>query len=162
LQKHFIGKKIAVLMGGTSGEREVSLRSGKAALNSLKRQGLDAVPIDAADKDLIEQLSSNEIDIVFIALHGKGGEDGVIQGLLESLGLPYTGSRILASALAMNKVMSKLIFNAADIPTPDYLMVNPKRSLEYHCNKAIERLGLPLVIKPTSEGSSLGISIVKE
>lgn len=160
--KNFIGKKIAVLMGGKSGEREVSLRSGKAALNSLKRQGLDAVSIDAADADLVEQLGANEVDIVFIALHGKGGEDGAIQGLLESIELPYTGSRILASALAMNKVVSKFVFNAANVPTPDFVLIDLNVDLEDQCNSAIDRLGLPLVLKPISEGSSLGVSIIKE
>lgn len=162
MQKHFIGKRVAVLMGGKSGERKVSLRSGKAALNALKRQGIDALAIDAANDHLIEQLNSNKTDIVFIALHGRGGEDGSIQGLLESLGLPYTGSKVLASALAMNKVMSKLVFKATNVPTPDFITVNSPISLKEKSNEAIERLGLPLVIKPTSEGSSLGISIVKE
>lgn len=162
MSEHFTGKKIAVLMGGKSGEREVSLRSGQAALEALIRQGLDAVKIDAADDHLVEKLNSNEIDIVFIALHGKGGEDGKIQGLLESLGLSYTGSRVLASALAMDKVISKLVFNAANVPTPDFVPVDSELGMEKQCDEAINRLELPVVIKPIAEGSSLGVSIVKE
>jgi len=149
-------------MGGKSGEREVSLRSGNGVLNALKRQGFDAIPIDAKDEELVKKLSTNDIDIVFVALHGKGGEDGSIQGMLETLGLPYTGSKILASALAMNKVMSKFVFKFAGIPTPDFVPVDVKLNLREQCNEAIKRLGLPLVTKPTSEGSSLGVSIVKE
>ncbi len=154
-------KKIAVLMGGRSGEREVSLRSGKRVLDSLKSQGFKAISLDADDK-LIENLKKNKIDIAYIMLHGKFGEDGTAQGLLEHFGIPYTGSKILASALAMNKVASKRIFQAMGIPTPQYLPIDGNKSLKVQCEKIKRTFPFPLVVKPVSEGSSLGVSIVKE
>jgi len=145
-------------MGGKSGEREVSLRSGSGVVEALKRQGLEVVPIDAENEDLAEQLKG--IDLVFIALHGTYGEDGIIQGFLESLGLPYTGSGVLASALAMNKVMSKRVFVTTNVPTPEFYY-EPEECILRQCETAESLLGLPIVVKPTSEGSSLGVSIVK-
>jgi len=169
LKAKFIGKRIAVLMGGKSGEREVSLRSGKGVVEALQRRGLEVIPIDAKDEDLAEQL--RQIDLVFIALHGTYGEDGVIQGFLESLGLPYTGSGVLASALAMNKIMSKRIFVTTGVPTPEFYyelpphlgakLREPEKDISRRCEAAEKLLGLPIVVKPTSEGSSLGVSIVK-
>lgn len=154
-------KKIAVLMGGRSGEREVSLRSGKRVLDSLKSQGFKAISLDA-DEKLIENLKKNKIDIAYIMLHGKFGEDGTVQGMLEHFRIPYTGSKILASALAMNKVASKRIFQAMGIPTPQYLPIDRNRSIKDQCEKIRRIFPFPLVVKPTSEGSSLGVSIVKE
>lgn len=159
LKANFVGKRIAVLMGGKSGEREVSLRSGKGVVEVLRRQGLEVVPIDTKDEDVAEQLKG--IDLVFIALHGTYGEDGVIQGFLESLGLPYTGSGVLASALAMNKIMAKRVFVTTGVPTPEFYY-EPEEDIAKQCEAAEKLLGLPIVLKPTSEGSSLGISIVKE
>jgi D-alanine-D-alanine ligase len=154
-------KKIAVIMGGRSGEREVSLRSGKRVLNSLKSQGFKAISLDA-DEKLIENLKKNKIDIAYIMLHGKFGEDGTVQGLLEHFGIPYTGSGILASALAMHKVAAKRIFQATGIPTPQYLPIDPDVSVAKQCEKIKRIFPFPLVVKPTSEGSSLGVSIVKD
>ncbi len=148
-------------MGGRSGEREVSLKSGKRVLDSLKSQGFKVISLDADDK-LIENLKKNKIDIAYIMLHGKFGEDGTVQGLLEHLRIPYTGSKILASALAMNKVASKRIFQAMGIPTPQYLSIDGNRSITDQCEKIRRIFPFPLVVKPTSEGSSLGVSIVKE
>jgi D-alanine-D-alanine ligase len=154
-------KRIAVLMGGRSGEREVSLRSGKRVFDSLKRQGFKVISLDA-DEKLIENLKKNNIDIAYIMLHGKFGEDGTVQGTLEHFGIPYTGSKILASALAMNKVASKRIFQATGIPTPQYLPVDRNKSIGDQCEKIKRIFPFPLVVKPISEGSSLGVSIVKE
>jgi D-alanine-D-alanine ligase len=154
-------KKIAVLMGGRSGEREVSLRSGKKVLNSLRSQGFNVISLDP-DEKLIEDLRKNKIDIAYIMLHGKYGEDGTIQGVLEHFGIPYTGSKILASALAMNKVAAKRIFQATGIPTPPYMTIDPDKSMNDQCGKIKRIFPFPLVVKPVSEGSSLGVSIVKD
>ncbi len=148
-------------MGGRSGEREVSLRSGKKVLDSLKAQGFHAIPIDP-DKKLIEKLKKNKIDIAYIMLHGKYGEDGTIQGLLEHFGIPYTGSKILASALAMNKVAAKRIFQAIGVPTPQYMTIDPEKSIKDQCGKIKRIFPFPLVVKPVSEGSSLGVTIVQD
>jgi len=148
-------------MGGRSGERDVSLRSGKNVLNSLRSQGFKAISLDA-DEKLIDNLKKNKIDIAYIMLHGKFGEDGTVQGLLEHFGIPYTGSKILASALAMNKVASKRIFLATGIPTPPYLPIDPDTDVKKQCEKIKRIFPFPLVVKPISEGSSLGVSIVRE
>jgi len=148
-------------MGGRSGEREVSLRSGKNVLNSLRSQGFNVISLDA-DEKLIDNLKKNKIDVAYIMLHGKFGEDGTVQGLLEHFGIPYTGSKILASALAMNKVASKRIFLATGIPTPPYLPIDPNTDVKKQCEKIKRIFPFPLVVKPTSEGSSLGVSIVRE
>jgi len=148
-------------MGGRSGEREVSLRSGKRVLGSLKKQGFQADSFDADDK-LIENLKKKKIDIAYIMLHGRYGEDGTIQGVLEHYNIPYTGSKILASALAMNKVAAKKMFESANIPTPKYFAINNNRSVTEQCEKLKRIFPFPVVVKPVSEGSSLGVSIVKE
>ncbi len=162
IKRKLKGRRIAVLMGGTSGERAVSLRSGRNVLRALRSHGLDAVEIDPADPEFVRSLIDGKIDLAFIALHGRGGEDGAIQGLLESLNIPYTGSGVLASALAMNKVASKRIFQAVGVPTPHFMVIDPSSDLNEQCRLAIEEIGLPIVVKPTSEGSSLGVSIVRE
>ena len=149
--------RVAVLMGGTSSEREVSLRSGAAVLAALQARGVSADSIDPAERDLAE-FSTLGFDRVWNALHGPGGEDGVVQGALEMLGLPYTGSGVLASALAMDKQLSKRLFAAAGIPTPDYRLV---RSLP-EARSAAEALGYPLVFKPVRQGSSIGMTKVFE
>lgn len=146
---------VALLMGGTSAEREISLRSGQAVLAALRRQGVDVVPIDPK-AGLLAQLAAEHFDRVFIALHGRGGEDGTVQGLLEYLGLPYTGSGVLGSALAMDKLRTKQIWQALALPTPAYVQVEHERDLDV----ALARVGLPLIVKPSREGSSIGMTKV--
>lgn len=150
-------KKIAVLMGGLSAEREVSLKSGAAVHHALLKQGYHAVAIDAG-RDLAAVLVQEKIEAAFIALHGRYGEDGCVQGLLELLQIPYTGSGVLASALAMHKLYSKQTFAAAGILTASFHHFRRGQQVR------IEDLtfGLPLVVKPVQEGSSVGVSIVRE
>ncbi len=149
--------KVAVLMGGLSAEREVSLKSGAAVLAALQSRGVDAHGVDVG-RDIVSVLQAGGFDRAFIALHGRGGEDGVIQGLLESLGLPYTGSGVLGSALSMDKIRSKQVWLAAGLPTPAFVL------LEEHSDwgAVAAELGLPLAVKPVCEGSSLGITRVTE
>ncbi len=154
------GKRIAVLMGGQSGEREVSLRSGQGVLEALQRQGFDAVPVDPGP-DLIAQLREAGAEVAFNMLHGGAGEDGSVAGALEVAGLPYTGSGVLASAISMDKLQSKRIFEALDIPTPAYLYLDASADPEAGAVEVERQLGLPVVAKPRSEGSSLGVSIPK-
>lgn len=146
--------KVAVLYGGTSSEREISLRSGQAVLNSLLRSKIDAVGIDTAQP--LNQLLEGPYDRIFIALHGRGGEDGTIQGLLESLNLPYTGSKVLGSALAMDKYRTKLVWQALGLPTAKATLLTADSDF----NQIITQLGLPLMVKPALEGSSVGITKV--
>jgi D-alanine-D-alanine ligase len=160
IKKRFSGKKIAVLMGGRSGEREVSLRSGKNVLAALKRQKMNAIGIDTGP-DIAQKLTAGKVDVAFIILHGKYGEDGTIQGLLELMDIPYTGSGVLASALAMHKGYSKKIFKEAGISTPDFNLVGKEDNPVNAACQAFEELGFPLVVKPLEEGSSIGVSIVK-
>lgn len=160
IKRKLAGKRIAVLMGGRSGERAVSLRSGKNVLAALKRQGLNAVGIDAGT-DLARKLTSRRIEVAFVILHGRYGEDGTVQGLLEMMDIPYTGSGVLASALAMHKAFSKQIFIQNGITTPEYLWVRGNDDPARLARQAQEELGLPLVAKPLEEGSSIGVSILK-
>ena len=145
--------KVAVLLGGHSAEREVSLKSGNAVLAALRASGVDAQDFDPAERDLAELKG---FDRAFIALHGRYGEDGTIQGALELMGIPYTGSGVLASALAMDKWRTKLVWQAAGVPTPRYVLLTPYSNFQ----QVAEELGLPLMIKPASEGSSIGMSKV--
>ncbi len=147
--------KVAVLMGGRSAEREVSLKSGQAVLAALRAQGVDAHGIDAGP-GVLDTLSQGGYDRVFIALHGRGGEDGVIQGALETLGLPYTGSGVLASALGMDKLRAKQVWLGAGLPTPPFRLVQ----VDTDPVAVIAALGLPLAVKPSREGSSIGVSRV--
>jgi D-alanine-D-alanine ligase len=148
--------KVAVMMGGKSAEREVSLKSGAAVLAALRSSGVDAHPFDPRDKPL-EALHGEGYQRVFIALHGRGGEDGTLQGALDLMAIPYTGSGVLASALAMDKWRSKLVWQAAGLPVPEYVVLDAASDFA-----AVEaRLGLPLFVKPANEGSSIGISKVK-
>ncbi|MGI9301176.1 MAG: D-alanine--D-alanine ligase [Gammaproteobacteria bacterium] len=147
--------RVAVLMGGTSGEREVSLMSGEAVLNGLRARGIDAHGIDA-QPDVVHALMAGEFDRVFIALHGRRGEDGVIQGALDMLGLPYTGSGVLGSALCMDKVVSKQLWRSAGLPTPAYAVLDD----DYRPGQIAQTVGVPLIVKPAHEGSSLGMSKV--
>jgi len=148
--------KVAVLMGGNSAERAISLQSGAAVLRALQQAGIDAHGLDAASPRLAGELVDGGYARVFIALHGRGGEDGVMQGMLEVLGLPYTGSGVLASALAMDKLRTKRVWESAGIPTPAFVVLRDAGDLE----AARERLGYPLIVKPAHEGSSIGISRV--
>ena len=156
--------KVAVLMGGSSAEREISLMSGSAVLAALVKSGVDAHAFDPAGRSLWS-LKEEGFARVFIALHGQGGEDGKLQGALDLLRMPYTGSGVLASALAMDKWRSKLIWQASGIPVPDYALLDARSSSVTDANNfaAIEaRLGLPLFVKPANEGSSIGISKVSQ
>lgn len=148
--------KVAVLMGGQSAEREVSLRSGQAVLDGLLRRGVDAHGIDAG-RDVLQQLVAGRFDRVFIVLHGRGGEDGVIQGGLETIGLPYTGSGVQGSALGMDKYRCKLLWSALSLPTPGYLLVETEDQLD-----VAAELGFPLMVKPVHEGSSIGMAKVND
>jgi D-alanine-D-alanine ligase len=152
------GKKIGVLMGGASGEREVSLRSGKRVLESLLAQGYQAVGIDV-DRGIASRLVEEDICVAFVMLHGRHGEDGSIQGLLEQLAIPYTGSGVLASALSMDKVMSKKIFVMEGVPTPDYVEIPRHAELAQSVERVTEQFPFPVVVKPVGEGSSLGVII---
>ena len=156
-------KKIGVLMGGTSTEREVSLRSGTAIYNALKGLGYDTIAIDAGP-DICSVLKTETIELSFLALHGGYGENGAIQGMLEVLGIPYTGSGVLASALAMDKEASKKIFLHHKIPVPPFKVVSSKQLAVSSKEKDSSLIGfdLPWVVKPVAEGSSVGVSIVKD
>ncbi|MCE0462132.1 MULTISPECIES: D-alanine--D-alanine ligase [Pseudomonas] len=147
--------RVAVLFGGKSAEREVSLKSGKAVLEALQSAGVDAFGIDVGD-DFLQRLLSEKIDRAFIILHGRGGEDGSMQGLLECLGIPYTGSGILASALAMDKLRTKQVWHSLGIPTPRHAVL----ASEADCISAATELGFPLIVKPAHEGSSIGMAKV--
>ncbi len=146
-------------MGGKSAEREVSLNTGRDISRALQAKGYKCTPIDVGE-DIVERLAQEQIDVVFVALHGKWGEDGAIQGLLEVLGIPYTGSGVLASALAMNKLASKKVFAYHKIPSPPfyYWEARSKKTLSLRDTG----LKLPVVVKPCAEGSSVGVSIVSK
>jgi D-alanine-D-alanine ligase len=148
--------KVAVLLGGRSAERAVSLKSGAMVLNALRKRGVDAHAFDPQQRDLAA-LIAEKFDRVFIVLHGRYGEDGTIQGALELLGIPYTGSGVLASALAMDKWRTKLVWQAAGIPTPRYELLTAASNFP----AVLARLGLPLMVKPANEGSSIGMSKVR-
>jgi D-alanine-D-alanine ligase len=147
--------KVAVLLGGPSAEREVSLMSGNGVLGALREKGVDAHPFDPAERDLWE-LKRDGYARVFIALHGRFGEDGTVQGALETLGIPYTGSGVMASALAMDKWRTKMVWVASGIPTPRYRVVDASSDPM----KLVAELGLPLIVKPAREGSTIGITKV--
>jgi D-alanine-D-alanine ligase len=145
--------KVAVVMGGWSAERPVSLESGAAVLAALRRRRVDAHGIDAG-RDVLTRLVEGGFDRVFIALHGRGGEDGVIQGALETVGLPYTGSGVLASALGMDKRRSKMLWLAAGLPTPPYRLMSTEADL----HGVASEVGFPVMVKPVHEGSSIGMA----
>lgn len=149
--------KVGVLYGGTSAERPVSLTSGKGVYEALKSKGIDAHLFDTGERSLAE-LAEQKFDRVFIALHGRFGEDGCLQGALELLGIPYTGPGVMASAMAMNKIMTKRVLIEKGIPTPQYAVVHHEQDLV----AAKERLGLPMIVKPPHEGSTLGLCKVTE
>ncbi|HEX6635088.1 MAG TPA: D-alanine--D-alanine ligase [Usitatibacter sp.] len=147
--------KVAVLMGGPSAEREISLISGKAVLAALEGKGVDAHAFDPAQRELFD-LKREGFERVFIALHGRFGEDGTVQGALEVMRIPYTGSGVMASALAMDKWRTKLVWHAAGIPTPRFAMVTRETSWE----RIADMLGLPVIVKPSREGSTIGLTKV--
>lgn len=153
--KQMMGK-VGVLFGGRSAEREVSIMSGTGVLNALRNRGIDAHPFDPAERSLAE-LAAEKFDRVFIALHGRYGEDGSLQGALEQLGIPYTGSGVMASSIAMDKICSKKIWLYHQLTTPNYAVLDSKTDL----NKVVEQLGLPLIVKPPHEGSTIGITKVR-
>jgi D-alanine-D-alanine ligase len=150
---------VAVLMGGRSAEREISLMSGQGVLQALQSKGVQAMAFDPAEQPL-ERLKSLNVSRVFIALHGRYGEDGTVQGALEWLGIPYTGSGVMASAIAMDKVMTKRVWRAAGLSTPDYVWLSPDQQTPEHIAQVPDRLGLPLIVKPPREGSSIGVTKV--
>lgn len=149
--------RVAVLMGGRSAEREISLISGNAVLAGLQRKGIDAYGIDVSF-DICQKIASGEFDRAFIVLHGRGGEDGEIQGFLQAVNLPYTGSAITASVLSMNKRLSKLAWIQQGLPTAIFMPVTEQTDTQ----ALVDELGLPLIIKPVNEGSSIGMSKVND
>ena len=157
--------RVAVMMGGDSAEREVSLNSGKAALNALLSQGIDAFAMDVSFKqgaehkqNICQQITNEQFDTAFIALHGRGGEDGVIQGVLEAQGISYTGCGVLASAIGMDKLRTKLLWSGNNLPTPAFELVNSSSLSKDSIEMIADKLDFPVMIKPVHEGSSIGMS----
>jgi len=152
--------KVAVLMGGQSAEREVSLMSGQGVLAALRASGVDAHAFDPAERDLSE-LKREGFSRCFIALHGRYGEDGTVQGALELLGIPYTGSGVMASSIAMDKTMTKRVWLAEGLPTPTYVLVRREELGQVSMDGLIRALSLPMIVKPAREGSSIGVTKVE-
>ncbi len=152
--------KVAVLMGGSSAEREISLMSGGGVLAALQSQGVDAHAFDPAERELVE-LKREGFARAFIALHGRHGEDGTVQGALELLHIPYTGSGVMASAIAIDKVMTKRLWQAVGLPTPKYVALPRADQGRERVIQVPDELGLPLIVKPPHEGSSIGVTKVK-
>ncbi|HEV8550813.1 MAG TPA: D-alanine--D-alanine ligase, partial [Polyangiaceae bacterium] len=151
-------KRVGVVMGGTTGEREVSLRSGAAVAGALERLGHEVVPVILGEgTDAFLAIAAADLDVAFLALHGRLGEDGCIQGLLELMGIPYTGSSVLSSALAMDKLKAKEMFRLHNVPTPPYYTVEGPAAVE-HIADLHGCFGFPVVVKPRREGSSVGVS----
>ena len=153
-------EKIAVLLGGTSAEREVSLNSGKTVLEALLNQGYNAYPIDPKEYN-VANLKKDGFNRAFNILHGRGGEDGTMQGLLEQIGLPYTGCGVMASALTMDKMRTKMLWKAFGLPVADMEVVTRESFSELDPQAVVEKLGLPLMVKPSLEGSSVGLTKLK-
>lgn len=154
-------QKIAVLLGGSSAEREVSLNSGKAVLDALLSQGYDAYPIDPQEYNVAD-LKKDGFERVFNILHGRGGEDGTMQGLLEQIGLPYTGCGVMASALTMDKMRTKMLWKAFGLPVAEMEIVTKQNFVDLDPAAVVAKLGLPLMVKPSLEGSSVGLTKVKQ
>src|SRR5881398_2842620 len=148
--------RVAVLFGGDSSEREISLLSGNAVLEALKRRGVDAHAFDPRDAPLSDLIVGG-FERVWIALHGPGGEDGTLQGALEYLGVPYTGSGVMGSAIGMDKLRTKRLAHAIGVATADYVVLRGRQDFEL----AIDRLGIPMIVKPATQGSSVGMSKVE-
>ena len=153
-------EKVAVLLGGTSAEREVSLNSGTAVLNALRKQGYDAHPIDPKVFP-VATLKEQGFDRVFNILHGRGGEDGTMQGLLEQIGIPYTGCGVMTSALTMDKMRTKMLWKAFGLPVAEMEIVTVENRANLNPESVVKKLGLPLMVKPSLEGSSVGLTKVK-
>jgi len=149
--------RVAVLMGGYSAERDISLKSGMAVFEALKRKGVDAQAVDV-DRNFMTHFQPEQYERAFIVLHGRGGEDGVIQAVLELYGIPYTGSGVTGSAIAMDKARSKQLWSGIGLPTPAFVMLQE----DMDAQQVIEQVGLPLIVKPVHEGSSLGMTKVAE
>lgn len=159
-----MAEKVAVLLGGASAEREVSLLSGHAVLAGLREAGIDAHPVDTKDFS-VTQLKEAGFEKVFIALHGRGGEDGTLQGVLEFLQLPYTGSGVMASALSMDKLRTKQLWQGIGLTVSPYVAMNSQqfeRLTDFQLQEYVADLGLPLIVKPSLEGSSVGMTKVNE
>ncbi|MEA2015959.1 MAG: D-alanine--D-alanine ligase [Actinomycetota bacterium] len=158
-------KNIAVLMGGRSLEREFSIKSGQRISNALRKLGHNVIKMDV-NESIVENLNSEKIDLAYIALHGKDGEDGTIQEILEVLGIPYTGPGVYPNVLSFDKIISKQIFISKEIPTPPFYFLNTSSFRELGSSKLlpfiIEKIGLPMVVKPSAQGSALGIRIVND
>ncbi len=156
--------KIVVVYGGTSSEREISLRSGAAIYNALKQGGYRNVSLFDLTKESLKRLLDTPMELAFLALHGKGGEDGCIQGMLELAGIPYTGSSVETSAICMNKIRTKELLSNAGLPTPKYISLHASdcADREKIANMLCEKIGIPMVVKSPNEGSSIGVFIVKE
>lgn len=152
-------RRIGVLMGGWSSEREISLLSGKRVLESLEAQGFDAVGIDV-NRRFAEQIREAEINLAFVILHGRPGEDGTIQGYLELLGIPYTGSGVTSSAICIDKVFTKMVLRELGVATPEFMVIGTEDSVAEVLSEAERRFGYPMVAKPRSEGSSVGIELL--
>ncbi len=152
--------KVAVLMGGRSAEREVSLMSGQGVLQALLTAGVNAQAFDPSQRDMSE-LKREGFNRCFIALHGRYGEDGTVQGALELLGVPYTGSGVMASSMAMDKVMTKRVWRTEGLPTPNHVLLHPSQIDSVSAQDLVATLGLPLIVKPAREGSSIGVTKVK-
>ncbi len=157
----FKDKKILVICGGTSGEKEVSLRSGRNVYNALKSFDLNVELLEIKKDFVSEILNARPFDVVFNILHGKPGEDGTVQGFLDLLGIPYTGSGVLGSAIGMNKIITKKIFQNEGIPTPPYVAIYHYDDFEEKLKEAEDKFGYPMMFKPKDEGSSLGVKICK-
>jgi D-alanine-D-alanine ligase len=153
--------KVAVLMGGLSAEREISLMSGQGVLQALRERGVDAYAFDPAERDLSE-LKNDGFARCFIALHGRFGEDGTVQGALELLGIPYTGSGVMASSMAIDKVMTKRVLLSEGLPTPRYVLLRQGGYAPGDVDALADELGLPLIVKPAREGSSIGLTKVSQ
>jgi D-alanine-D-alanine ligase len=153
-------RKIGVLMGGWSSEREISLLSGQRVLNSLKGQGFQAVGIDIS-RNFTDQIKRAKIDLAFVILHGRPGEDGTVQGYLDLLGIPYTGSGVTASAICIDKVIAKMLFERVGIPTPPYFLVEAGADVAAIVAEAEKQFGYPMIAKPRAEGSSVGIELLE-
>ncbi len=153
-------RKIGVLMGGWSSEREISLLSGQRVLNSLKGQGFQAVGVDIS-RNFTDQIKRAKIDLAFVILHGRPGEDGTIQGYLDLLGVPYTGSGVTASAICIDKVVSKMLFERVGIPTPPYFVIETGADVAAIVAEAEKQFGYPMIAKPRAEGSSVGIELLE-
>lgn len=160
MKEYFRSKKIGVLMGGWSSERDISLMSGGNVLASLKRQGLDAAGIDL-QRDMLASFGQFSVDVIFNILHGRPGEDGTIQGMLDLLAIPYTGSGVLASAVAMNKIMTKRILLREGILTPHFSAVEMWSDVKEAVQEVKDTVGFPMFVKPAEEGSSVGAMLLK-